>query len=278
MPKFNQLKKRKEHLLVGLILIAFTAVIAYANYYRYYNYRDYNYTVAEPLSECPQSILKPQFFAADGHYKTYEDEFYYAKQGIDVSEYQGQIDWRKVKAAGIDFAFIRLGGRGYQSGEIYDDAYFSVNFLNAKRAGIKVGVYFFSMAINVKEAIDEAYYVRNKLRGRSLDLPIAFDFEDVKGPQRTQFLKKEERNAIANAFLSKIEDFGYQGILYANPNWLKNKYDCHYVLHNNLWLAHYAELPSLDYRFQFWQYTSKGRVPGIEGPVDLNLMLLKKQP
>lgn len=194
--------------------------------------------------------------------------------GIDVSQFQGTIDWNAVKDAGIQYAFIRIGARGYQSGEIYEDTQFETNLANAANAGIKTGIYFFSQAISPEETMEEADYVLNILNGRQLDLPIVFDFElPEDGSARTWTLEEDDIAAQADDFLTRIQQAGYSPMLYTNGQ-LYDLYQRTGTLDKwPLWYAEYGvNAPSIC-GADIWQYTESGQVPGIGTNVDMNLMV-----
>lgn len=272
--KITKMSREVKVFFVMALVVIIVFLLALIGYNM--NTVNYNYREVESLDALPISFINTDNFYRVDDLVYYDDDRYESKVGIDVSSYQKEIDWEKVKKSGIDFAFLRIGGRGYGSGKIYEDSYFEENYKGAKKAGIDVGVYFYSMAIDTNEAIDEAYYVRSKLRGKRLDLPVVFDYEDVEDEHRTQDLDRYQKTDIAIAFMTKIEDFGYDTMLYANPNWLANHYDVYRILNFDIWLAHYNRVPSTNFKFDIWQYTSNGHIDGIEGRVDLNIMLEEK--
>ena len=227
--------------------------------------------------EFPLSDLDPDsYFVDDYSFRSYSDGKITSKRGIDVSEHQGEINWSKVKEAGVDFAFIRIGYRTYDQGNIKDDYYFKYNIENAKANGIDVGVYFFSQAIDVDEAIEEAKYVIKKLKPYDLDLPVAFDMEEVSGfMDRIYWMSKEDVTAVADAFCDTIEKKGYDSIIYTNPSWTHRKLDLQMLVDRKIWLANYTERTTFPYRFEFWQYSETGTVDGIDSNVDLNIMFVR---
>ena len=192
--------------------------------------------------------------------------------GIDVSSHQEDIGWQAVADAGVEFAMIRLGYRGYTIGNIFTDRRFVRNIEGALAAGLKVGVYFFSQAVTVEEAQEEARYVLEKLQGYEIDLPVAFDWEQIgTASARTDEVDGETLTELAAAFCEVIEDSGYTPMVYFYPYLAKNYYRLEYLTQYDFWYASYTEQPQLDYAYQMWQYTSEGEVAGIEGEVDLNL-------
>ncbi|MBE6035853.1 MAG: hypothetical protein E7222_14320 [Clostridiales bacterium] len=195
-----------------------------------------------------------------------------ALQGVDVSRYQGDIDWTKVKASGISFAMLRAGYRGYESGKINIDEKFLQNIQQALAADIQVGVYFFSQAITEEEAIEEADFVLQNISSYQITYPIVFDLEEISSSDhRTHSLTKEQRTTIALAFCKRIKDAGYIPMVYGNASWLTDYYDLTQIIKYDIWLAQYADSPSYPYDFKMWQYTNKGYVDGINHIVDINL-------
>ena len=197
--------------------------------------------------------------------------------GIDVSVYQRKIDWAKVKAAGIDFAIIRLGFRGYETGNIKLDANFEDNLKGAQKRGIKCGVYFYSVALNQAEAAEEADFVLNALAGRRLELPAYIDIEHK--DNRVASLSKTQRTDNAVAFMNTIANGGYTPGIYTYINYYNNYLESERIKNNNLWIAYYTEnvrTKRLDnVPFIIWQYSSSGSVSGISGRVDINIKFKK---
>lgn len=206
----------------------------------------------------------------------YEDERYKSLCGIDVSYYQKEIDWEKVAGDGVDFAMIRLGYRGSDSGRLYTDSRFRENLREAENAGISTGVYFFSQAVTTEEATEEAKYVIRRIRGGGTELPVVFDMEPVSGSDRIEHLTSLEKTEIADAFCQIIEKNGYTAMIYGNPSWLSNHLQMEYLTGYPLWIAHYTDVTDYPYEFKMWQYTDRGRVKGIRGKVDMNLLFVKK--
>ena len=194
------------------------------------------------------------------------------KTGVDVSEMQGAIDWNKVKECGINFAIIRVGYRGMTEGDLFEDERFKENLRNAKDAGLECGVYFFSQAITVEEAKEEAEYVLKLLGGTSLAYPIAFDYEVIASGMDTRVINvsPEDATQIAEAFCTTIEKADYDVMIYGNQYDL-NHFSAHELSDRPIWLANYSETPAYTGEYRLWQYTSTGQVAGIETVVDLNL-------
>ena len=197
--------------------------------------------------------------------------------GIDVSSHQGEIDWKKVAAAGVDFAIIRAGYRGYTVGNIMADPYFQYNIENATAAGLDVGVYFFSQAVNEAEAREEAYQTLEWIRGYDVTYPVVFDWEYVNdSSSRTYNMSNQAIIDCTKAFCEVVEAAGYQAMTYGNPNMVSKGYDLSQLQDYPFWLAHYTynwTPTSFQYYYDMWQYSSNGSVDGIEGRVDLNICL-----
>ncbi len=206
----------------------------------------------------------------------YDDDRYTSVPVIDVSYVQKEIDWEQVKADGIDHAMIRLGFRGYETGGLMLDAYFEENARNSRKAGVEAGVYFFSQAVSVEEAIEEAQFVVKNLRGKKLKGPVAFDMEPIEGADRISYLTTEEKTAIADAFLSYVKKKGYEPMLYGNPTWLGGNLDRTLLTDYDVWLAHYTDYTNYPYEYVMWQYTSVGTVAGIATDVDLNVRMIER--
>lgn len=195
------------------------------------------------------------------------------KFGIDVSKHQGKIDWSKVKTSGVKFAMIRCGYRGYTAGGINEDIEFLNNVKGAYNNGIKVGLYFYSSAINEKEAVEEANYVLNLINKYGINnyitYPIAFDIEDFEGT-RNYNLTTEERTNIAKAFCNTIKNAGYKPMIYSYTYFLENKLNMDKLSSYDIWIADYYGNTWYNREFTMWQYTDKGNINGITGNVDLN--------
>lgn len=195
--------------------------------------------------------------------------------GIDVSTYNGFIDWQAVAAQGIDFAILRAGGRGWETGLIYDDEWFQRNLMEAGIAGIDLGVYFFSTATNPLEAVQEADYVIHCLGGTELKLPIFIDVE-YSGDYphgRADKLSNTEREVIINAFCRTVMDAGYDAGVYSGEYYYKYNLDFVSLNKYSIWLASYtksARLPDFPGNYDMWQFTDSGLVNGITGIVDMN--------
>ena len=194
--------------------------------------------------------------------------------GLDVSAHQEEIDWQAVAAAGFEFVMIRVGYRGYETGLLQADAYAQANYAGAKAAGLKVGAYMFSQAISRKEAMEEARFALEQIRGWELDLPLVYDWERVKAGTRTDGVDARTVTDCALGFCALVEAVGKESMVYFNPHHGKNYFYLHELEEYPFWLAYYTDKMDYPYKFEMWQYTDSGNVPGIEGGADINIMLL----
>lgn len=194
--------------------------------------------------------------------------------GIDVSKWNGEIDWEIVKAEGVDFAIIRCGYRGSTSGWLIEDPFFYKNLTGAKKAGVKVGLYFFTQATSPVEAVEEASMVVSLLGNTEIDYPVFIDIEGAGGNGRADNLDAAARTAIANAFCRTIRNAGLDAGVYSSRYWYYNNLNADELDTLRIWLAEYRDTPLYTGRYDMWQYTSSGSVAGIEGRVDLNVSYL----
>lgn len=193
------------------------------------------------------------------------------KNGIDVSSHQGNIDWSSVKAAGINFAIIRVGYRGSQSGVLVEDSCFKKNIQGATAAGINVGVYFFTQAVTEAEAVEEASMALSLCSGYNLAYPIFVDTENGSGGARANGLDKATRTACVSAFCKTVANGGRKAGVYASKSWYNNKIDASAFSSYFIWVAQYNTTCTYKGKYNMWQYSSKGSVPGIKGNVDVNI-------
>lgn len=191
--------------------------------------------------------------------------------GIDVSHHQQQINWEEVASSGITFAMIRLGYRGYTDGIMYPDDFVKENLAGAKAAGLKIGAYFFSQAVNVQEAKTEAEYALALLEGITLDLPLAYDWEYVNETARTATVSKETLTECTLAFCKAVKDAGREPMIYFNRTQALDMLDLHRLTDYEWWFAQYQTVLDFPYRVDMWQYTQTGSVAGITGNVDINV-------
>jgi len=193
--------------------------------------------------------------------------------GIDVSAHQGRINWKKVASAGVDFAIIRLGYRGYGSGKLVEDEYAEENLNGAKEAGLKVGAYFFSQALDIQEADEEIEYMLDILGEIYLDMPIILDWEIPADDARTVGMDARTLTDIQRHFCQVMAEKGYQPMVYFNWHQSENLYYLSELEDAPFWLALYQDRMTYPWRVEMWQYSDKGRVPGIDGAVDLDVYM-----
>ncbi len=218
-----------------------------------------------PIPEDESSRI--QFSEVVNTYKTENTEI-----GIDVSKWQKEIDFEKVKKAGATFVIMRIGSQSDIEGEIAIDTYYKQNIVNAKKAGLKVGVYLYTIATSKKESIEQAKWVINTLDKEKLDLPIVFDWESWNYWNLFN-LSLYDINHIADTFIDTVNKSGYKGMLYSSKNYLQ------YIWQNKnnypVWLAHYTDKTDYEGEYILWQLTNKGRIDGINTDVDINVMYHK---
>lgn len=191
-------------------------------------------------------------------------------RGIDVSKYQGNIDWGAVAASGINFAIIRVGYRGSSSGALVQDPYFKKNISGATKAGIKVGLYFFTQAVNEAEAVEEASMAMSLASGYKVTYPIFIDTERASNG-RANGLSKSARTAVVKAFCQTIRNGGYKAGVYASKSWYANQLNASALNGYCIWVAQYNSSCTYSGKYDMWQYSSKGSVSGIKGNVDMNI-------
>lgn len=208
-------------------------------------------------------------FGSDGAIQTSVNG---SKFGIDISRHNGKIDWNAVKSSGVDYVIIRCGYRGSSSGALITDQNFQSNIKGATAAGLKVGIYVFSQAVNEVEAVKEASLAVSLAKGYKLTYPIFIDTESSGG--RADKIDVATRTAVVNAFCQTVQSAGYQAGIYASKSWFETKLSMGSVGNYRIWLAQYAAAPTYSGRYDMWQYSSKGTISGINGKVDLNLSYL----
>lgn len=210
---------------------------------------------------------------------THQDQFdgYTIVNGVDVSYYQETIDWAKAKAAGIDFAIIRAGYRGYSAGTLNRDTYFDSNMDGAAAAGVGTGIYIFSQATSEAEAEEEAQFILDRIGTHTVNMPIVLDFEFASnssgetGRLKSANLSKDEATNVCLAFCNKISAAGYTPMVYANYNMLTSHLNADVISASYpIWLANYTTSTKYTGKFSYWQYSSSGKVDGIKGSVDMN--------
>lgn len=213
------------------------------------------------------------------HNECFADD-YVVIDGIDVSKYQPSVDWEALASDGINYAIIRLGFRGYgSSGALVVDNYYKSHIEGAKAAGIDVGVYFFTQAVNTDEAVEEANFVLETLQGMELEMPVYLDVEAIssEGRMESADLTAAQMTENLRAFCSTIENAGYEAGIYANMYWLNNKMNVDELENDySIWLANYTNQTVYAGKYDMWQYTNAGTVSGISGYVDKNVYYSRK--
>lgn len=197
-----------------------------------------------------------------------------AIEGIDVSEFQGEeIDWDKVKESGIEFAVIRIGYRAYgESGDLVPDAMYEANIKGAAEAGLIVGVYFFSQAVNETEAREEAEFVLEMIKPYEITGPVVYDTEEIKwDTARTDNNTVQDFTNCCKMFCDTVKKAGYAPMIYSNMKWMAFSLEMDQLTEYDFWYADYYDIPQCPYDFKMWQYSENGVVPGINSNVDLNL-------
>ena len=232
------------------------------------------YVFAPVLEEVEKHSLLEENFqkTEEGLMQYVENGAVTSHKGIDVSKYQGTIDWSAVKEEGIEYAFIRLGLRGYESAKIVLDEYYEANMKGANSTGVAAGVYFFTQAVTVEEAKEEADFVIEHLAGYDVSCPVVFDVERISGGKgRADQLTKEERTDITIAFCEAVKAAGYTPMIYGNVVCFTRLLDMTKLNDYEKWYAFYDDYMYMPYNVSCWQYTEKGLVDGIPGNVDLNI-------
>lgn len=238
---------------------------------------DINGELVPKHEDVSESALDPLLFEFDKKGRAeYRDPSQKILTGIDVSVFQGNIDWQAVAADGIDFVMLRIGYRGYGSKGIMGiDDMFYLNYEGAVAAGLDVGVYFYSQAVNAQEAAEEAAYVLDALGDRELSYPVAYDWEYVDNDDaRTKDMTSAQITECAKAFCEEIEQAGRTAIIYFNCEIGYFEYNLKELESYDFWLAEYEKYPSFVYDYKMWQYTDKGSVNGVDGEVDLNISIV----
>ena len=217
-----------------------------------------------------ENVFTPMDFGYEGDYLTCLTAE--SVLGVDVSSYQGEVDWEAVRDAGVEFAMLRAGFRGYgQAGNMKEDSKVRQNYENATAAGLKVGVYFFSQATSVEEAKEEAEFLLQIIDGWELTMPVAYDWECLADDYRTVDVDSRTVTDCAKAFCDTLEAKGYDTMVYFNPSQSRTQLYMAELVDYGFWLAMYSEEMNYEYKVDMWQYTNEGAVPGIKGKADINL-------
>lgn len=279
--------RRRNRLLPALLLLLLALLIGFAVFRLWprpvdphagqvYLYDGFDWIWYTPLEGVAPNPWTAEDFELVGTRPVYKGTDYQVLRGIDVSEHQHQIDWTKLRGAGLDYACIRLGRRGYTEGGLFLDPFYHTNMNGALAAGLRRGVYFFSQAVNVQEAIEEANFVLTHLNGQTLDLPVVFDWEKVDAEDsRTRSLSLETRTDCAVAFCETIRAAGYTPGVYFNRNLGYYGYDLRRLTDYTFWFAlPESGFPNFYYAVDAWQYSFTEQLPGIEVETDMNLMFV----
>lgn len=220
--------------------------------------------VAEAVSDADRTEIQGFMQTASG-----------SRIGIDVSGWNGEIDWDRVKNAGVQYAIVRAGYRGSVTGSLVEDSSFAANMKGAAASKMPVGVYFFTQAVNEVEAVEEASMVLQLIREYSLEYPVFIDTEGAGGNGRADGLDPQTRTQVCEAFCRTIENAGYQAGVYGSRNWYNNNLLMDRLQNYRIWLAEYRSVPLYQGYYDMWQYTSRGKVDGIEGNVDMSVSYIK---
>lgn len=216
--------------------------------------------------------LKPRDFVYEGEFMTCLSTE--TVLGIDVSVWQGEIDWQQVKNAGIQFAMIRLGYRSMAEGILNEDSCARANYTGATAAGVQVGAYFFSQATCVEEAVEEAEFVLEMTENWELQMPIVYDWEPTGADTRTANVDARTLTDCAKAFCETVRQAGHEAMVYFNAYQAENSLYLEELTEYPFWLAQYDQPMDFEHRVDMWQYTDQGTVPGIKGNVDVNLYFI----
>lgn len=208
----------------------------------------------------------------NGEYQYLQNGEVISHKGIDVSKFQGKIDWKKVADNGVEFAIIRVGLRGYGSGKLVEDEYFEDNIKGALSAGIKVGVYIYSQALDETELLEEANFVLEKIAPYKIECPVVYDVEKVANADgRMNNLTVEERTQLTKLFCDTIQAAGYKPMIYHNMEMGVLMVNLEELADYDKWFAYYKDDFYYPYEYKMWQYSEKGHVDGVDGEVDLNI-------
>lgn len=277
MPEIT--KPTREQLLRGLIaagvVLLFVIALTVTTLLRLPGRRPAETEPSTEETEAPVTLppnpYGPEDFLLDGPYLSCVAG--QSVLGIDVSKHQGEIDWEQVREAGITFVMIRAGYRGWETGLMVEDEMAQRNYAGAKAAGLQVGAYFFSQAITVEEAREEATFALSITKDWALDMPLVFDWEYLNAEARTADMEPELLTQCALAFCQTVEAADVEPMLYFNWNMASHQIHLEALSDYRFWLAMYGTDMNYPYKVDMWQYTNQGSVPGISGNVDIDLYL-----
>ena len=243
-----------------------------------YIYDGFDWIWMTPLEGVPANELTEESFSSNDGRIEYTGTDYDVLRGVDVSEHQLDIDWKQVAASVVDYAYIRVGWRGYTEGGLFEDAYFERNIQGALDAGLHVGVYMFSQAVTVQEAIEEADFVLERIGKYNVTLPVVFDWEKIEAAEaRSHGLTMELRTDCARAFCETVKSAGYVPCVYFNRNLGYYGYDLTRLTDYEFWFSlPESGFPNFYYACDMWQYSFTETVPGIAEPTDMNLWFIAK--
>ena len=243
-----------------------------------YIYDGFDWIWMTPLEGVPANELTEESFSSNDGRIEYTGTDYDVLRGVDVSEHQLDIDWKQVAASGVDYAYIRVGWRGYTEGGLFEDAYFERNIQGALDAGLHVGVYMFSQAVTVQEAIEEADFVLERIGKYNVTLPVVSDWEKIEAAEaRSHGLTMELRTDCARAFCETVKSAGYVPCVYFNRNLGYYGYDLTRLTDYEFWFSlPESGFPNFYYACDMWQYSFTETVPGIAEPTDMNLWFIAK--
>lgn len=289
----KQKKKKKVKPVSALLLVAALALLVLILAARLFNaepeqneptpervqiFDGSDYVWITPEKNVPVSSLTVGDFGTDADGRpVYTGDEYKTQYGIDVSDYQGDIDWQTVYDSGVRFAILRAGGRYYGDGGLYTDSRFKENLAEAQAAGLKVGVYFFSQAVNEDEAIEEAKLTLGQIGDASLELPVFFDWETISGDTaRTDGVDGGTVTDCAVAFCETVKKAGFDAGVYLYSYTGYHCCELRRLTDYTLWFSAPGNSPNFYYRFDIWQYSFEGSVPGVPEKCDLNMMFILK--
>lgn len=267
--------KNRTKLIILTLTLCFTVIFSVAVVFFVTRYNNNSHFEYVDLGDTSINL-----YNMDNNFYHYDLEGYTTSIGVDLSEFNGDVDFNKLKKQNIEYAYLRIGWRGYIIPSLHDDKKFEEYYKKAKEAGIDVGVYFFSQAINEEEAIEEANFVIKALKNKKIDTHVVFDFETIHdNSARTNDLTRQERTNIAKAFLSTIQDAGYNPMLYTNYDWIVHHYTVTLLHEYPVWYAQYSKKPQYHGHHIIWQYSTNVMLDGITSSdgVDLNIMIKKEE-
>ena len=258
-------------LMIAVILTAGSSTAVFAQRYHDQEEMDSGYSVI-----CTQNHLREDCWYQEDSFMYYTEEGFTSRVGVDVSKWNKDVDFAALKEQGVEFVIIRVGFRGYQNGELVVDERFYEFMDEAAAAGLEIGVYFYSQAIDEDEAAEEALFVVDHLAGYDISMPVYFDTEDVRqGEARTQDLSTANYILNAKAFCETVESMGYSSGVYASQEWIRKNLDLAQLSDYEIWYALYNSTPGREYGFDMWQYTDMGELEGCDTSLDMNIRVEK---